>query len=505
METDKKKGWKSQSGFIWAVLGSVVGFANILSFSSQCYQNGGGAFLIPYFIAYLVLGIPMLFLEGLIGQKMQMPLVSAYGNSSGRIGKFFGWIAILSCLTIGSFYIVLTSYSALYTFFGAALVIPSDSAHFFQNTFLHSTQSIEDFGFFAWNIFITVLLIGGLVWWTLIRDISKGIEKICSLVMPLLTFIVILFAVITTFLPGAMIGIRHLITPDFAALSDLRLWRDVFGQLFFSLSLGLGIITGYSQYNKGKINLKKAMKWVAIGDFVISFIAGWVIFACIGYLSYAKDVPFNEIIKTNSAFEIGFIIFPKILHTFSPFLQSLMGTIFFFCIFIAGITGIFSIVESLAGNFEKEFLQSRKKAVSYSIGSICVLSLLFCMGNGQILIGALAPMVLGLNMILSALAEIIVFLFISKAVRDDIMWNKNGKKQLYYYSLKIVVPIILLAIFIGAIIAEMEQVDTAVYLRWLWFAIASCLSYFFIQKAEESISLRDFALDKAKSLKISKS
>ena len=135
MNPDKTSGWKSQSGFIWAVLGSVVGFANVLSFSSQCYQNGGGAFLIPYFFAYLILGTPMLFLEGLIGQKLGLPLISAYGASVGKIGKFLGWIAILSCLTIGAFYIVLTSYSLIYTYLEISSSVPSDTATFLHDTF----------------------------------------------------------------------------------------------------------------------------------------------------------------------------------------------------------------------------------------------------------------------------------------------------------------------------------------------------------------------------------
>ena len=132
MQIDKSGGWKNQSGFIWAVLGSVVGFANVLSFSSQCYHNGGGAFLIPYVVAYIILGTPMLLLEGLIGQRLGLPLVSAYGSTVGKAGKFLGWIAILSCLTIGAFYIVLTSYSLIYTYFELSATIPSDTATFFQ-------------------------------------------------------------------------------------------------------------------------------------------------------------------------------------------------------------------------------------------------------------------------------------------------------------------------------------------------------------------------------------
>lgn len=482
--SNQKQGWKSQSGFIWAVLGSVVGFANILSFSAQCYKNGGGAFLLPYFCGYLVLGIPLLFLEGMVGQKMGLPLVSAYGRVIGRPGKIFGWLAILGCLTIGSFYTVLTGYSLLYSYFAAAGKIPTDTVHFFKETVLGSTGSITEFGSLSWVAFLSTLLVGIFVWITLMRGIAKGIEKVCSFFMPLLTIFVIGFAVAASFLPGAYGGIVQFLTPEFSRLSDPALWRDVFGQLFFSLSLGLGIIIGYSQYNGDKVNLRRSMLWVALGDFAISFIAGWVVFACIGYMSQLTGTPFASIVQSDSAFEIGFMIFPKILQTFSPLLQPFFGFIFFFSVFIAGITGVFSIVESIAGNLEKEAASSRKVAVSFSMGIICVLSIFFCMGNGQYLIGALAPMVLGLNMILSALLEIFIFLYLSKEIKSDAFWyGGKAKKQFSYLSLKFFVPLVLLVIFISSAMGELSSsFGLPEILRWSWLGGALVLSAAFAYK-----------------------
>lgn len=483
------QGWKSQYGFIWAVLGSVVGFANILSFSSQCYYNGGGAFLIPYFFAYLLLGVPLLILEGLVGQKFHKPLVSSYVTPWR---KYVGWIAVLSCLTIGAFYIVLTSYSLIYTYFGASGLIGADTAHFFKHDFLQATQTIGDFGLFSWQIFGMVALIALFVGFVLVKDVSEGIEKICSWMMPLLAILVMVFALAASFLPGAMEGISHFLTPDFSKLADLTLWRNVFGQLFFSLSLGLGIITGYAQYNGEKVELKKAMTFIAVGDFVISFIAGWVVFSCIGYMSYLKGIPFNEILQSDSAFEIGFIVFPKILQTFTPWLQPILGVLFFFCIFIAGITGVFSIVESVAGNVQREFAFSRKKAVLLALGAITACATFFCFGNGQLLIGALAPMVLGMTMIFSALFEIVIFLYFTQDIKDDPLWYSNGRRNWMYVSLRFVIPFILLAILVGSVASEFQVIDAPFYLRWIWFGGVSLLSVFLIRSARElHFKLRD--------------
>lgn len=487
-------GWKSQSGFIWAVLGSVVGFANVLSFSAQCYRNGGGAFLIPYFIAYLCLGLPMLLLEGVIGQKFSMPLVTAYGKKAPSLGKYIGWIAIISCLTIGSFYIVLTAYSALYTYFGAVGAIPEDTSYFFKYEFLRSTSSILEMGSFSFPIFSTVLLIGLFVWWTMVRDISKGVEAVCSMVMPLMTVLVVLFAVVSTFLPGAFDGIIRFLKPDFSKLLDISLWRDVFGQLFFSLSLGLGIITGYSQYNGKTFELRKSMTLVAIGDFAISFIAGWVVFASIGYMSYTSGVPFQEMIKSDSSFEIGFIIFPKILHTFSGIWRPLLSVVFFFCVFIAGITGVFSIVESVTGNVEREFNIERKKAVTIVLGIITLLSAVFCLGNGQHIIGELSSMVLGLTMILSAFVELIVFLYFTPEIRDDEIWFRSGKRRIGFYAIKYIVPILLVSILAGGIAVDVTQLGIGFLVRWVWFASATIAAYTLMRSAAVSHRLtRQFA------------
>ena len=472
MNTQEVQGWKNQSGFIWAVLGSVVGFANVLSFSAQCYRNGGGAFLIPYFFAYLLLGLPMLLLEGMVGQKFASPLITAIGRHWKAKGKIFSWIAIGACFTIGSFYIVLTAYSLLYMGYSVGGVIPADTTAFFKEQFLQATHSLGDWGTFRFPIFGAVLLIVGFVFFTMARHISQGVETVCSMIMPILTLFVMIFAIAACLLPGGMDGVWRFIRPDLERLKDLSLWRDVFGQLFFSLSLGLGIITGYSQYNGTKVSLRKSMTLVAIGDFVISFIAGVVVFACIGYMSTRSAISFEQIIQTDSAFEIGFIIFPKILQTLTPWLQPIIGGLFFFCVFIAGITGVFSIIESVCGNIERELDISRIQAVSYTLIATTVFAAIFCMGNGQLIIGSLAPMVLGIAMISSALFEIITFLYRSPEIMHDPIWEKNGKKRVSFYTLKYLVPLILVVILAASIQVELSKLDMGLFIRMGWLLVA---------------------------------
>ncbi|MBA3721852.1 MAG: sodium-dependent transporter [Parachlamydiaceae bacterium] len=484
--------WKTQSGYVWSLIGSAVGFANILSFSAQVYKNGGGAFLIPYMLAVLVLGIPMLLLEGFVGYKWKLPVVGAYGLKWNKVGKVLGWLSVLACLTIGGFYIVLTGYSAAFTYFAAVDLIPEDSRAFFIDTFLKTTASLSHFGELSVPIFLGTLVVGFLTWFVLVRQVKDGIERICSIFMPILAVIMAIFAVIVCLLPGGMDGWIYYLKPDFSKLSDANLWRDVFGQLFFSLSLGLGIIIGYSRHTGQKMNIAKAMAWVALGDFAVSFISGAAIFGFLAHISYTQGIPFDSIITSDSTFEIGFVLFPKMLKYFGPILSQIIGTIFFFCIFVAGITGVFSIVESIAGNVEVEFRTTRRTAVTWVIGTLMAISVLFCMGNASHLIDALAPMVLGTNMLIGGLALVIAFGY-TKTFRDQMKeWDSSRMSSFFIFALRYIAPVLLGVILLANLITEFQHFDLPKMVRWGWFGIAligSCLIVYFSNRKQISHNL----------------
>jgi NSS family neurotransmitter:Na+ symporter len=478
-----KTTWKSQGGFIWSLIGSAVGFANILSFSAQVYKNGGGAFLIPYAMALFLLGIPLLILEGIIGSRFQTPLVAAYGKAAGKVGKIFGWLGVLACLSIGAFYIVLTGYSVAYTFFSATNSIPQDAKAFFLDSFLKITPSLSDFGTISIPILLSMLLVAAVTWFVLVRNVRDGIEKVCSFFMPLLAIIMAIFAVIVTFLPGGIDGWIYYLKPDFSKLLEPSLWRDVFGQLFFSLSLGLGIIVGYSRHTGKATNVPRAMLYVALGDFAVSFISGAAIFGCMAHISYAQQIPFSSILTTESTFEIGFIIFPQLLKFFGPFVAQWVGVIFFFCIFIAGITGLFSIVESVAGNFEVEFRITRKQAVAVSLTALASLATFFCMGNASHIIDVLVPMVLGTNMLIGGLGLIFAFQYLCKEIREDAQWHRKGHLSFHAFCLRFVAPLLLGLILIGNLVQEFSMLNLAMVLRWSWLAIAILVSVFLMRKS----------------------
>lgn len=492
MDTQQNNGsnsWKTQAGFVWALIGSAVGFANILSFSAQVYKNGGGAFLIPYCMAVFMLGIPLLILEGLIGSRTQSPLVTAYNGVWGKTGKTLGWLAVMACLTIGGFYIVLTGYSVAYTYFFATNTIPEDSKTFFIESFLKKTQSITEFGELSIPIFAATTVVAAATWFVLVRNVKDGIERVCSVFMPLLAVIMTLFAVVASLLPGGSEGWLYYLKPDFSRLMDPTLWRDVFGQLFFSLSLGLGIVVGYSRYNGQVANIPRAMMFVALGDFAVSFLSGAAIFGCLAHISHVQGIPFDSILKSDSTFEIGFIVFPTILKYFGPVLGQVLGVVFFFCIFIAGITGVFSITESIAGNIESEFKITRKHAVTITVSAMLGLAAMFCMGNASHLIDALAPMVMGTCMLIGGLAAIIAFYHVSPEIGGDKAWKGRRGLSFFGYCLSYVAPAVLGIILIGNLATELGGFTLEVGVRWAWLAVVLFISWGLARSGKQSVRI----------------
>jgi NSS family neurotransmitter:Na+ symporter len=430
----------------------------------------------------------MLCLEGSIGQRTKLPIVSAMNNVVGGKGRILGWFSILTCATIGGFYMVLTGFTIAYSYFSGAGTIPVESGHFFKEIFLKDTGSLIEWGSLAAGVFFSTLCVAAIAWMILVRNIQSGVEKICSIFLPLLGVLIVVFTAAVCFLPGAFQGFYNYLVPDFSRLADWTLWRDVFGQLFFSLSLGLGIVVGYSRHNPNSFNLSRAMVRVAIGDVLISILSGFAIFGAIGFMSVKSGLPFSEILTSDSAFEIGFVIFPQILHQFGPIFSRIIGPIFFGSIFIAGITGVFSIVEAVAGNIEVEFNKTRRMAVSMAMLLISLLALPFCMGNGQHLLGTLAPMVLGNAMLAGGIAEIIIFLMLSKVIRTDSIWGSEGKRSFKYNALKYCVLPVLILSLVGAMYQEFSSgVGVSEIVRYGWFALVLAVSAYFSSRSYQLV------------------
>jgi len=314
-------------------------------------------------------------------------------------------------------------------------------------------------------------------WYVTVRSVKKGIEKFCSIFLPILFVLLIGFLVFIAFLPGSWNGFAYFLTPQFRLLLDPSVWLAAFGHVFFSFSLALAIIVGYSRYIDKDVNIARSMMCVVIAEIFTSIIAGLVIFGGIGYMSYVQHVPFESVI-TSSLFGLGFVVFPQVIIMFPYIMRVVLGTIFFFCLFIAGITGLFSIVEAAAGNFEVEFGWTRRKAVTIITMMIFALSFLYVGGNGTYIIDALDVMVCGFNVILSGLLEIIVFMYCApQIVQHEVWFTPSGTRAFRYYALKYGALVALCCVLISSLVVEFSgAMGLSHVIRWGWFAAASCLA-----------------------------
>ena len=479
------KGWNSEAGYIWSMIGSAVGFANILSFGAKSYENGGGVFLIPLIIAVLLLGLPMLILEGVVGKSFQEPLVPSFGKILGTKGKFLAWPTIFGVITIGGFYTVLNTWSLAYVWFSLSSSIPQNTENFFYQDFLGISSSVAELGDFSWLIGIGSLSLLTLIYKINSSPIASGIERLSKVFLPILMGLLGLFLIGAFFLPGATIGISYLLTPDFSALASSKLWLSAFGHVFFSLSIGLAIISGYSAYTNQKINIVRSMSLVVIGDLFTSLISAFVIFACLGHLSVTTGKPFADVVSYSS-FGLGFVVFPKLFQSFPEPFASLFGTLFFFSLFLAGITGLMSIIEAAVGNITKEFSLTRNKATFYVCLLVGILALGFSFGNGVHLMDILDYMAAGVNVLLSGLLQIFVFLYATKVFSNKKEWLIGNRKAFYFYSLKYFSPLMILLILSYRICDDfLTPFELAKAIRWGWFALVILGSYLLTTRREK--------------------
>lgn len=480
--------WNRESGYIYAMLGSAVGFGNLLSFSGFCYRNGGGAFLIPYIIICIVLGIPLLLLEGFLGKETRLPIVSCYRKIKGDQWSFFGWMSVLACLTVGAFYIVISGYSSAYAFYSAFGSIGDQSQYFFKEKFLYQSDSFWEIKGFAYHIFFWVLMIAIVTWWILGKNIQNGLEKVCSFFLPLLYTLLVLFVLLVFVLPGSVSGVFKLINPDFSRLLDPLLWRDVMGQVFFSLSLGMGIVTGLSRFTTHETHLPRAMLLVTLGNLAVSVLASVAIFGCLGFLADSNGVSLDDFIHIDSVYELGFVIFPKIMHTLGGELSQFIGFVFFLCLFIAGATGVFSIVEAITGNFIVEFNMKRKKALAVVIALLVLLSIPFCMGNGLFLLQSLEPMLMGDIMLFGGIAEIVIFLYLSHEINQHRIWVSSARYKFSHMMLKSIALTGLITALGGAIAVEIKSgFAQPEALRFGWFFIACLVAFYLSMLRKQSV------------------
>ncbi|RBP44949.1 sodium-dependent transporter [Garciella nitratireducens] len=334
----------SKIGFILAAAGSAVGLGNIWKFPYLVGQNGGGAFVIVYLICIIVLGFSLTLAEFAIGRNTQLSPVGAF-NQLNKKFTFIGVLGVLAAFLIMGYYPVVGGWSLSYIFKsimgGLAVADPTAMGNIFTDLISGTWQPI--FWTAIYMIINIVIVAGG---------ISDGIEKASKVMMPLLFIFLIILGIRSITLPGAAEGVAFLFKPDWSQING-GLILAALGQVFFSLSLGMGIQITYASYLSKKENLvQNAFLVPALDTFVAILSAVMVIPACIAF-----------------GFEVGqgpglvFATLPAVFATMGPIFGKIFGTIFFILIALAALTSSISLTEAVVSYLIDERGWARKKAV----------------------------------------------------------------------------------------------------------------------------------------------
>lgn len=352
----KREQWKSQSGFLLAAIGSAIGLGNIWRFSYMAYDNGGGAFLIPYLTALVTAGIPLLILEIGIGHERIGSAPLAYAKI-GRKWEWLGWWAV----TFVMFGIVLY-YSVVIAWCLNFFVLSFDfgwggnpDSYFFKD-FLAVSKTPFDIGDIRTTILAALAVIWALNWFILFRGVQKGVELANKVFMPLLFVLTAVLVFWSLSLEGAMSGVKAYLTPDFSKICHPKVWIDAYSQIFFTLSLGFGIMIAYASYLPEKANISKNAILAGLVNSGYSLFAGLAVFSVLGFMATSQGRSVSDVVSQSIG--LAFVAYPKAVSLISG--GNLFGAIFFLCLVVAGLSSSISIIEAFTSAMVDKFCVRRK-------------------------------------------------------------------------------------------------------------------------------------------------
>lgn len=360
--SERREVFSTRFVFILAAISSAVGLGNIWRFPYVAYDNGGGAFLVPYLVALLTAGIPLLFLDFAIGHRYRGSAPLAFRRIKGW-AEPVGWIQVGISFFITIYYAAIIGWAGLYTVKSFNKAWGDSPGDYFGETFLQADTSATVSTHIVPQIAIALALVWVVAIIVLAAGVDEGIGKTAKIFMPLLTVLFIIVVIQALFLPGAAKGLNAFFTPDWSALSDPTVWIAAYGQIFFSLSVCFGIMLTYSSYLKPRTNLTGTGLVTGFANSSFEVLAGIGVFATLGFMATQQGVEVSEVAK--SGIGLAFIAFPTIINEMP--LGPVFGTLFFGSLTIAGFTSLFSLLEVVVSAF-KDKLNLPRKTAAIGIG-----------------------------------------------------------------------------------------------------------------------------------------
>jgi len=460
----KSESWGTRTGLILAMAGNAVGLGNFLRFPVQAVQNGGGAFIIPYLVCFLLMGIPLLYIEWASGR-----FGGKFGNHStpyifdsmvkGRVLKYIGVFGIFTNVAVAAYYCYIESWTISYVYHSLAGTFEGMSqgavAQFF-NSYVTVSESTTGIPYEAVLFYILCLILNTYI----LSKGLKGIEKVAKIGMPLLILFGVILAVrgLTLGTSGASDlfpdanawdGLNFLWTPQYDSLLDLKVWMAAAGQIFFTLSVGMGTIHCYAAYIDAKDDIALNATTAGFMNEFVEVVLGSTIVIPIaaGYLGL-------DWVLENAGFGMAFQTMPYLFQQWGPVLAALGGLFWFGLLFFAGITSSLAMGTPWMGFMRDEFNWSQNKG-AWSFGLlILVMGLPTVIFYNQGVFDEYDYWAGTVSLVVFAMFETILFswVFGMKKGWAEITRGADIKiPNVYKFIIKFVTPVMLIIIFLGSL------------------------------------------------------
>lgn len=448
---EKQRGsFTDKLGFVLAAAGSAVGLGNLWRFPYLAAKHGGGIFLLVYIILAVTFGFGLMLTEIALGRKTRLSAIGAYKALDKRF-SFLGYLSSAVPFIITPYYCVIGGWVLKYlTVFLTNNVSAAAADDYFGN---YITQPVEPVIFFLIYVAIGVIVV--------MLGVEGGIEKASRLMMPVLVLITIVVAVFGMMQPGAMEGVKYYLKPDFSRFSATTVLAAM-GQLFYSMSLAMGIMITYGSYMKKENHLTQSVRQIEIFDTGIAFMAGLMIIPAVFAFSGGSEEALGK------GPSLMFITLPKVFDNMK--FGTAIGAIFFLLVLFAALTSSISLTETLVSILRDRFGWTRKKACVVILVFLCAVGIPVSLGFG--IWDFIAPMGMSLldfcdfisNSVMMPIVAILTCIFVGYVVKPETVIEEaeiNGEfkeKKFYTVLIKYIAPVCLVAILIFAIAEAMGAV-----------------------------------------------
>ncbi|XP_037085961.1 sodium- and chloride-dependent neutral and basic amino acid transporter B(0+)-like isoform X2 [Pollicipes pollicipes] len=506
--------WGSKWEFVFSCVGLSVGIGNVWRFPYLAYENGGGAFLIPYIIILVLVGKPMYLMETAIGQYSQLGPMSMW--SMAPIMKGVGAAMVVVSLIVAIYYNVIMAYTLFFTFasfqggsapwsdchesfaddncfvrnvtFPACKFLESRNItnftegvdchnktelaaeQYFKHFVLRLGDGLDtpgDIGGMNWQLTLCLLLSWIIVFFCLMKGVKSSGKVVYVTATAPYVFLIAILAYGCT-LPGAIDGIKFFFIPEWEKLKDITVWQKAAEQMFFSLSVSWGGLIMFGSYNKfnNKVHIDSMV--ISSLDFVTSIIASVAIFSIMGSMAQSAGVKVDEVVKSGQG--LAFIAFPEAIGGVPGW--QLWSILFFVMLYTLGLDSEFALLETVTTAIYDSFPSTRnwKALVTLVASSSCFLLGLPCVSQSGPYVLHLMDTFGGLCVMLIAVFELIGIMWIYgvKRFSDNIQFMINYRPSMYFLVCWVLVaPLMLAAIFAYAMYEyEAPKYGDYVYPEW---------------------------------------